>query len=53
MQRAALDPARMAVHGMRQFAAFLAELVGWMLFFVALAAVVCGAILSALKDEEF
>jgi hypothetical protein len=38
---------------MRQFAGFLAELAGWMLFFVALAAVVCGAVWSALKDEEF
>jgi hypothetical protein len=53
MQRAAADTARMAAHGMKQFAGFLAELAGWMLFCVALAAVVCGAVWSGWKDEEF
>ena len=42
---------------MKQFAGFLAgflaELAGWMLFCVALAAVVCGAVWSALNDEEW
>jgi hypothetical protein len=51
MQRAASDSARMAAPRlMRQFAGFLAE---WMLFCVALAAVVCGAVWSALNDEEW
>lgn len=57
MQRAAADSARMAAHGMKQFAGFLAgflaELAGWMLFCVALAAVVCGAVWSGCKDEEW
>ena len=54
MQRAAADSARMAAPRlMRQFAGFLAELAGWMLFCVALAAVVCGAVWSALNDEEW
>jgi hypothetical protein len=53
MQRAAAYTARMAAHGMKQFAGFLAELAGWMLFCVALAAVVCGAVWSGWKDEEF
>jgi hypothetical protein len=53
MQRAAHDSARMAAHGMKQFAGFLAELAGWMLFCVLLAAVVCGAVWSALNDEEW
>jgi hypothetical protein len=54
MQRAASDSARMAAPRlMRQFAGFLAELAGWMLFCVALAAVVCGAVWSGWKDEEY
>jgi hypothetical protein len=54
MQRAASDSERMAAPRlMRQFAGFLAELAGWMLFCVALAAVVFGAVWSALNNEEF
>jgi hypothetical protein len=54
MQRAAAYSARMAAPRlMRQFAGFIAELAGWMLFCVALAAVVCGAVWSALNDEEW